>query len=117
MQGSLKELLTLRKVILASLFLLLLIDSSLAPKHSVPGGAVSFALAWVFGTRVWLRNPSNVLLVICIAVASACVASNHGLLSLGIIPQPFYFYFGLGALIIFWEKATGLANVSGDRSG
>lgn len=109
---TLRGLFTVRKLILASLFLVVLVDSLVTTKSSVPGHGATFLLAWVLMTRVWLKNPSNLLLLICIAVSIACIASNHGFASLSIVPQSFYFYVAISMVILFWDKLTDFAKSS-----
>ncbi|HKW34882.1 MAG TPA: hypothetical protein VJN92_17865 [Candidatus Acidoferrum sp.] len=112
----LKGLVTARKLTLAGFSIVLLVDPLFAPKDSNPGYGASIFLAWALLTRLWLQNPSNGLLILCIAVSCACIASNHGLVSLSIVPQSFYFYLAVGILIAYWEKGTGLANRVRSRS-
>jgi hypothetical protein len=87
----------------------MLIDSIIAPKNATPGRTASFIFAWALVTRFWLRDPSNTLLVVCIVVSSACIASNHGLVSPSIVPQSLYFYLAVGILIVYWDKVTEIA--------
>jgi len=111
MQGTqtLQGLLTVRKLTLAGLFLIVLVDSLITPKNSAPGHGATILLAWVLITRVWLKSPSNALLLICIIVSIACIASNHGFASLSIVPQSFYFYAAVSMLILFWDKVADFA--------
>lgn len=97
---------------MAGLFLVVLVDSLITTKNSIPGHGATFLLAWVLITRVWLKNPSNALLLICIAVSIACIASNHGFASLSIVPQSFYFYAAISMVILFWDKVADFAKSS-----
>jgi hypothetical protein len=106
---TLKGLLTVRKSALVGLFLIVFVDSLITPKNSTPGHGATFLLAWVLMTRVWLKNPSIALLLICALTSITCIASNHGFVSISIIPHSFYFYAAVGVMILYWDKVADFA--------
>ena len=100
------------KFVLGILALLTLVDSLLAPRKALPGHGAAFFLSWALVTRLWLVNPSRILMGVCLLAATACLCANHGLLSSVGLFRSFYFYFFVALAILFWERLARVPGLS-----
>ncbi len=99
--------LTVRKSILIVLFAAMLVDSFYARRGSTPGYEGALFLAWAIFARLFLPSPSYKLFWFSVVCTTACLASNHGLISAIALLHSFYFYLICGVLIAWWEKFAG----------
>lgn len=102
--GEISGLFSAPKLGLAILALLTLADSLLPARKVTPGHGATIFLSWALVTRLWLPQPSRILLGVCFITSTVCIGANHGLLSNLRIFHSFYFYLFVALTIVFWER-------------
>jgi hypothetical protein len=91
------------------LFALMLTDTFCAPKGSTPGQLGALFLAWGLFLGIFLPPPSLCLNSLSVAFATACLASNHGMIATIAPLRSLYFYIFGGLLIAWWNKIAGFS--------
>jgi hypothetical protein len=111
--GELWSQMTFPQIAVGVLALMTLVGSFFVSRSATPGRGAAFTLGWVLVTRGWLVGPSRLLLGFCLVTSIACFSANHGLFTnIGIL-HSFYFYMFTSALILFWERLSGIFGFAG----
>jgi hypothetical protein len=104
--------LSFRKSILFVFFATTLGDYFLRTKGSSPGYGGALFLSWALFVRSFLPPPSFILICFSAVCATACLASNHGLIDIGAPLRSVYPYFICALLIAWWERIARFLGIA-----